>query len=50
MTQAIEKKQYVAPDLTVCINALDVIRTSGVVTGAKYLNDWNVMDDNAENI
>lgn len=49
MTQAIEKKQYVAPDLTVCINALDVIRTS-VVTGAKYLNDWNVMDDNAENV
>lgn len=49
MTQTTGKKQYVAPDLTVCINALDVIRTS-VVTGAKYLNDWNVMDDNAENV
>ena len=49
MTQATGKKQSVAPDFTVCINALDVIRTS-VVTGAKYLNDWNVMDDNAENI
>lgn len=47
MTQATGKKQYVAPDFTVCINALDVIRTS-VVTGAKYLNDWNVMDDNVE--
>lgn len=47
MTQATGKKQYVAPDLTVCIIALDVIRTS-VVTGAKYLNDWNVMDDNTE--
>lgn len=49
MTQATGKKQYVAPGLTVCINALDVIRTS-VVVGAKYRNDWNIMDDNAENI